>query len=59
MNYEDKPTYSVNEVAKILNISYRTLMRLIKAGSIKAIRIGTQYRVTKQELDKVLEEGSK
>jgi len=59
MDYEDKPTYSAKEVAKILDISYKTLTRLINTGRIKAIKIGTQYRITKQELERILEEGSK
>jgi excisionase family DNA binding protein len=46
--------YDVEEVALLLKISYQTVMKLIKKGDIKAIRLGKQYRVPKSEIDKLL-----
>ena len=54
MNTLDKQIYDANEVAAILRISYRTLLRIIKRGDIKVSRIGNQYRITKEELERVL-----
>ena len=54
MNALDKQIYDANEVAAILRISYRTLLRIIKRGDIKVSRIGNQYRITKEELERVL-----
>jgi excisionase family DNA binding protein len=49
--------YDVEEVALLLKISYQTVMKLIKKGDIKAIRLGKQYRVPKSEIDKLLSVG--
>jgi len=46
--------YDVEEVALLLKISYQTVMKLIKKGDIKAIRLGKQYRVPKSEIDRLL-----
>jgi len=36
---------TVNQIAKQLSISRGTVVNLIKAGSIKAIKVGEQYRI--------------
>jgi len=37
--------YTVREVAEMLRVHQRTAYRLITGGSIKAIKIGSQWRV--------------
>lgn len=41
---------TIREVADILRIHARTAYRLVKDGSIAAIRVGTQWRVTEDAL---------
>lgn len=50
--------YTVEQVAEILQVSVHTVRRLIKEGKIKAVRVGIQLRVTKEELDRFLQQSS-
>jgi putative molybdopterin biosynthesis protein len=50
----EEQVYTVEEIAKILKVSVETVRRLIARGSIEARRVGSQYRITKQALDKYL-----
>jgi excisionase family DNA binding protein len=43
------------EVLEYLHVHHRTLYRLIKAGSIPAVRVGRQWRFRKRDLDAWLE----
>jgi putative molybdopterin biosynthesis protein len=51
-------TYTVEEVAGILKISEQTVRNLIKRKELKAIRVGGQFRITKEELDHYLQKQS-
>jgi excisionase family DNA binding protein len=51
-------TFTVEEIAKSLKISEQTVRNLIKRGALKAIRVGGQFRVTKEELDRYLQKQS-
>jgi putative molybdopterin biosynthesis protein len=48
--------YTVEQVAKILQVSPHTVRNLIKEGKIKAVRVGIQIRVTQEELDRFLKQ---
>jgi excisionase family DNA binding protein len=50
---------TVREVADLLRVHQRTAYRLITGGSIKAIKIGSQWRVTEAALMEFIEEGWK
>lgn len=59
-----KPTgtpilYTVNEVADTLRVHARTAYRLITKGDIRAIRIGSQWRVPEAALLEFIESGWK
>ena len=41
---------TIREVADILRIHPRTAYRLVKDGTVAAIRVGTQWRVTEDAL---------
>jgi excisionase family DNA binding protein len=41
----------VNEVAKRLKVSRKTISRYIKAGKLKAFYIGNQYRIFESSLN--------
>lgn len=45
---------TINHVAERLAISRGTVVNLIKAGSIKAIKIGDQYRIHEDQFQSFL-----
>ncbi|QDA31639.1 IS607 family transposase [Thermococcus indicus] len=47
--------YRTGEVAKKLGVSKMTVLRWIKAGKLKAHRIGKEYRVPESEITRILE----
>jgi two-component system, cell cycle sensor histidine kinase and response regulator CckA len=51
----DEGFLTTEEVLEYLNVNLRTVYRLIKAGSIPAVRVGRQWRFRKRDLDKWLE----
>ncbi len=42
--------YTREECQKILKVSQSTILRLIKKGSIRAARVGKQYRILGKDL---------
>lgn len=47
--------YDIKEVAKILDISTRTVSSYIKDGKIKAMKIGGKWKIKEDDLKKYLE----
>ena len=45
---------TVAEVAGLLRVSTMTVYRLIKAGSLPAVRVGKSYRVREDDVDRYL-----
>ena len=45
----------ISEAAEQLDVHVATLRRAIKAGKLKAIRLGNGYRVTQQALDEYVQ----
>ena len=45
------------EVAAAMRVSTMTVYRLIKAGSLPAVRVGRSYRVAEDDLDRFLASG--
>lgn len=54
----DVKVYTTVEVQDILKITQRTLYRYIKAGQIKAIKMGREWRITEEALKDFLERGT-
>ena len=50
--------YSINEVCEILQLTRRTIYTYIKEGRLKAVKIGKYWRVTKENLQEFINEGS-
>jgi excisionase family DNA binding protein len=48
--------YKSREVCEMLNISYKTLLKWIRQGKIKAIRVNGYYRIPESELRKIISE---
>jgi excisionase family DNA binding protein len=46
---------SIEDVADILGLEYKSVSRLVKSGQIPAARIGRVYRISKQDLDQYIE----
>ncbi|MFX1499361.1 MAG: helix-turn-helix domain-containing protein [Promethearchaeota archaeon] len=51
--YEER-VYTVKEISELLKIHWQTVLNYIKTGRLKAIRIGKGYRITKDSLDKFI-----
>lgn len=49
-----KDYYSINEVAEKLSVHPNTIRNFIKRGTIKAKKVGLQWRIPIEELDKDL-----
>lgn len=52
MNPEER-MYSLEEVAKRLGVQVRTVRSFVRAGKLKAVRIGKQYRVAREDLESI------
>ena len=42
--------YSIEEVAKILKVTYLTVYRWIRSGKLKAYKAGKQYRIKSTDI---------
>ncbi len=51
----DEAFLTTEEVLEYLQVTQRTVYRLIKAGRIPSVRVGRQWRFRKQDLDRWLE----
>ncbi|GIW67947.1 MAG: hypothetical protein KatS3mg096_815 [Candidatus Parcubacteria bacterium] len=43
--------YTLEEIAKILKVSYLTVYRWVKTGKLLSFKAGKQYRIKKENLD--------
>ena len=50
--------YTTEEALEVLKVTQRTLYRYIKAGQLKAIKLGREYRITEEALKDFLERGT-
>jgi excisionase family DNA binding protein len=48
-----EPMFSLEEVAERLGLKVRTVRSYVRAGRLKAVRIGKQYRVAREDLDSI------
>ena len=48
---------TVKEVAEILRVSQPTVLRMIDDGELRAIRVRTQWRIRRSDLDDYLQRG--
>lgn len=46
--------FTAEEVAEMLKVNIMTIYRYIKAGKIKAFKLGKNFRIEKKELDRFL-----
>lgn len=48
---------NLKDACKRLDISYSTVLKYVKMGLIKTIRMGRKYRIPEEEIERVLREG--
>ena len=48
--------FTTQEVAEILHLHVKTVRDLIVARKLRAIKIGTEYRISEEQLHKFIEE---
>lgn len=46
--------YSVKQVAQILRVNPETVKRMIYRNEIRAVKIGTRWRITEDEVKRVM-----
>ena len=49
-------TYTVKEAAKYLKLSSKTVFRLIKKGALPFFRVGHQWRIKQEDLERQIQE---
>lgn len=49
-----EPLLTVGEVASLMRVSNMTVYRLIKSGQLAAIRVGKNYRIRRNDIDRYL-----
>lgn len=52
--HNPSPVFTIREVAERLSLSRRTLYKLIRAHEIPAVKIGGQYRIPADALERRL-----
>jgi len=55
MRNDQKEFYLVEELAQKLRVSNMTIYRYIKAGKVKAYKIGKEFRIDEGEFNKFLD----
>ena len=52
----EKPYLTTEDVAKLLELNIGTIRRYIREGKLRAILIGREYRVRREDFEEFLEE---
>ena len=55
---KDIEVYTLKEIEELLMVTRRTLYNWIKSGKLQAFRIGKEWRVTKEALEKFTQTGT-
>ena len=50
----DKPWFTVEAAAKYINKSERTVLRWIESGKLKPKKVGREYRISPESLEKLV-----
>lgn len=56
---KNKVIYSVNDLIEMFSLTRRTILKYISSGELRAVLIGNQYRIRKEDLDAFLESKKK
>jgi len=55
---KDKMFYKAEDLAELLEVNIMTIYRYIKAGRLKAYKIGKEFRIDKEEFNAFLKKVS-
>lgn len=55
---KDKPFYKAEDLAELLEVNIMTIYRYIKAGRLKAYKLGREFRIDKNEFNAFLKKVS-
>lgn len=53
VNTKQNLLFSLQEVCDITKLSYPAVFNMVKRGEIKAVKLGSRWRVNKAELDRI------
>ncbi len=53
---KSEKVYTVDDIMEILTVSRETVYNWIRTGKLTAIRLGRQYRITKDHYDQFIKE---
>jgi excisionase family DNA binding protein len=51
---DDFKLYTIDEIAKVLKVTERTIYNYIRSGALHALKIGKYWRVKHQDLEQFL-----
>ena len=51
--------HDLKEVAQMLGVSYLTVYNYVRQGRIKSVRVGRFLRVTQEEVERIMKEGTR
>jgi excisionase family DNA binding protein len=54
-----RPFLTVLEVAEVLRCHYSSVYRMLRNGELQAIRVGSDFRISPDELDRLMQKGGK
>lgn len=55
MQKQEREFFRAQELAEKLSVNVMTIYRYIKAGKLKAYKFGKEFRIRKEEFEKLLE----
>lgn len=53
----EQKMYTLKEVSELLQIHRRTLYTWITKGKLITVKVGSQHRITQEELERIAKEG--
>lgn len=56
---DNKIIYSINDLIEMFQFSRKTIRKYIKSGELRAVLIGNQYRIKKEDLDAFIDSKKK
>jgi excisionase family DNA binding protein len=56
MTMAEKPLLTTENVAELLQVDVETVRRYIREGKLRAIKLGREYRVRREDFEEFLEE---
>lgn len=51
MTENNNEFYTVEQVSELLQVHWQTILNYIKAGKLRAVRLGKGYRIDKKDLE--------